>query len=55
MLGEKYTARAAEWLTSVLLLEALEEPGFGSLREWLCLVEKTISLAANPTLICCVS
>lgn len=32
MLGEKYTARPAERLTSVLLLEVLEDSGFCSLR-----------------------
>lgn len=48
MLGEKYTAQAAQWLTTVLLLEALEDPGLDSLSGWWCLTEKTVSPAVTP-------
>lgn len=55
MLGEKDTAQAAQWLTTVLLLEALEEPGLGSLSRWQRLSKETISLVTTPFRTYCLS
>lgn len=48
MLGEKYTVQTAERLTTVLLLEAPEEPGLSFPSRCLCLTDKAIFLAATP-------